>query len=57
MKHKNEVSNYLYKTLLFRLRIKAEDNDEVLKEIVDSIIESIDDSKNELLLMQKTEPF
>lgn len=61
----SEMSNYLYKTLLFRLLRKSKqdgtkvcDKDaKTLPQKIQRIIDAIDDSKSELLLLQQSQPF
>ncbi|EAR91813.1 transmembrane protein, putative (macronuclear) [Tetrahymena thermophila SB210] len=57
LQSKQEPSNYLYRIILKNLREKTGNNEEAIQEYINNIIESIDDSKNELQLLSNTEPF
>ncbi|KAL4496462.1 hypothetical protein ABPG72_014692 [Tetrahymena utriculariae] len=57
LQQKHEPSSYLYRIILKNLREKTGNDEEAIQEYINNIIESIDDSKNELQLLSNTEPF
>ncbi|KAL4463137.1 hypothetical protein ABPG74_007138 [Tetrahymena malaccensis] len=57
LQQKQEPSNYLYRIILKNLREKTGNDEEAIQEYINNILESIDDSKNELQLLSDIEPF